>query len=80
MAPRPSACFAPTAAMLGRLLLACAAALPLSGCMDAAVTTAVVGASAGKAAQGSAAALEKANAAAAALATRLPVEPPEPKP
>jgi hypothetical protein len=80
MTPRPSAPFALTAPMLGRLLLSCAAALPLSGCMDAAVTTAVVGASAGKAAQNGAAALEKANAAAATLATRLPVEPPEPKP
>ena len=53
MAPRPSAPFALTAPMLGRLLFACAAALPLSGCMDAAAAT---------------------------LATRLPVEPPEPKP
>ena len=80
MAPRPSASFALSAPMLGRLLLACAAALPLSGCMDAAVTSAVVGASAAKSAQNGAAALEKANAAAATLATRRPAEPLEQKP
>lgn len=80
MAPRPSAPFALTAPMLGRLLFVCAVALPLSGCMDAAVTSAEVGASAAKSAQNGPAALEKANAAAATLATRLPVEPPEPKP
>jgi len=68
------------AAALRRLLVAGAIAFPLSGCMDAAVTTAVVGATAGKAAQNGAAALDKANAAAATLGTRLPAEPPEPKP
>jgi hypothetical protein len=68
------------AATLCRMLVAAVIAVPLSGCMDAAVTTAVVGANAGKAAQNGAAALEKANAAAATLGTRLPVEPPEPKP
>jgi hypothetical protein len=65
---------------LRRLLVAGAIVLPLSGCMDAAVTSAVVGASAAKSAQNGAAALEKANAAAATLATRLPAEPLEPKP
>jgi len=65
---------------LRRLLLAGALALPLAGCMDAAVTTAVVGATAGKAAQNGAAALDKANAAAATLGTRLPAEPTEQKP
>jgi hypothetical protein len=39
-------------------------------------TNAAVGASAAKAAQNGAAALEKANAAASTLATRLPAEPP----
>ena len=80
MAPRPSAPFALMVPMLGRLLLAGATALPLSGCMDAAVTSAVVGDSAAKSARNGAAALERAHATAATLATRLPVEPPEPKP
>jgi hypothetical protein len=65
---------------LRRLLVAGAIALPLSGCMDAAVTSAVVGTSAAKSAQNGAAALEKANAAAATLATRRPAEPLEQKP
>jgi hypothetical protein len=73
----PSLTMAPA---LRRLLIAGAIVLPLSGCMDAAVTSAVVGASAAKSAQNGAAALEKANAAAATLATRVPVEPAEPKP
>jgi len=80
MARRPAPPSPSIAAALRRLLVAGAIAFPLSGCMDAAVTTAVVGATAGKAAQNGAAAFEKANAAAATLATRLPAEPLEPKP
>ena len=80
MACRPVPPSPAMAAALRRLIVAGAIALPLSGCMDAAVTTAVVGASAGKAAHNGAAALDKAHAAAATLGTRLPAEPPEPKP
>jgi hypothetical protein len=76
-AASPSLTIAPA---LCRLLVTGAIVLPLSGCMDAAVTSAVVGSSAAKSTQNGAAALEKANAAAATLATRLPVEPAEPKP
>jgi hypothetical protein len=77
MARRPAPPSPSIAAALRRLLVAAAIAVPLSGCMDAAVTTAVVGAGASKAAQNGAAALDKANAAAATLGSRLPAEPSE---
>jgi hypothetical protein len=80
MTHRPASPSRPTGSALHRLLAVGAIALNLSGCMDAAVSTAVVGATAGKAAQNGAAALDKANAAAATLATRLPAEPTEQKP
>jgi len=80
MTHRPASLSRRTGSALHRLLVAGAIALPVSGCMDAAVSTAVVGASAAKGAQSGTAALEKANAAAATLGTRLPAEPTEQKP
>lgn len=72
--PRPAS---PLSRAAHRLVAVAALAAPLSACMDAAVSTAVVGATTSKAAQNGAAALDKANAAAAMLATRLPAEPHE---
>jgi hypothetical protein len=77
MTPRPPRPASPLLRAARRLVTVAALAAPLSACMDASVSTAVVGATTSKAAQNGSAALDKANAAAATLATRLPAEPRE---